>query len=209
MANLANPGRELVIVESPLSGATDEEVALNLRFARACALLLVRAGYAPFASHLLYTQFLSDSDPNDRRAGIECGLSWAGHEAVRKTFVFTDLGITDGMQQGIHHASRHGREVIFRKLADHPRFVDWRTMELGGRHARVPERPAAAPVPPELADLRVTVPEIGAVTRVLVNGEDVPPDAVAFDGETILLKWDNPVQIPTGAKLEVDLGGDD
>lgn len=101
-----------VIIESPFAG----DVELNLKYARACMRDSLSRGEAPLASHLLYTQegILDDSIPDERNRGIEAGLTWGKH--ANKTIVYTDLGITEGMELGIQRAKEEGREVEYREL---------------------------------------------------------------------------------------------
>ena len=106
-----------VLLESPYAG----DVNRNVAYARACMRDCFRRGEAPFASHLLYTQpgVLDDTDGAERALGIEAGLVWGRHAAY--TVVYTDLGITDGMRQGIARALHEGRAVHYRQLAEpHP-----------------------------------------------------------------------------------------
>lgn len=101
-----------VILESPYAGDID----LNTFYARECLADCLRRGEAPIASHLLYTQpgVLDDNDPYERQKGIEAGLLWGSHAQV--TVVYTDLGISKGMIQGIEHANLSKRPIEFRKL---------------------------------------------------------------------------------------------
>lgn len=59
----------VVYVASPLSG----EVEQNLQFARQACRYAIAQGAIPFAPHLLYTQMLDDSNPEERQLGIEMG----------------------------------------------------------------------------------------------------------------------------------------
>jgi len=104
----------LVILESPFAG----DIEKNLEYARKCMRDCFMRGEFPFASHLLYTQdgILDDSLPKERKLGIRAGLCWG--EFASKTVIYTDLGITDGMKQGIERAEKDGREVEMRKLGD-------------------------------------------------------------------------------------------
>ena len=63
-----------VIVESPYAG----DVATNIAYARAAVRDCLMRGEAPIASHLLFTQpgILDDDVADERRLGIEAGLSW-------------------------------------------------------------------------------------------------------------------------------------
>ena len=100
----------LVIIESPYAG----DVERNVAYARACMADCLRRGEAPFASHLLYTQpgVLDDSVPSERKLGIEAGLAWGA--MADATVVYTELGITAGMTQGIERAHAAGRPVEYR-----------------------------------------------------------------------------------------------
>ena len=107
-----------VIVEHPYAGDIEE----NLRYGRACVADCLRRGEAPFASALLYTQVgvLDDTIPAEREHGIQAGFAW--REMADATVVYTDRGISRGMQYGIDHA---------KPLVDHARhIVEYRT--LGG-----------------------------------------------------------------------------
>lgn len=103
----------LVILETPFAG----NIFCNVHYARACMhdCLLTHHEF-PLASHLLYTQsgVLDDSNPQERQLGIEAGLAWAAH--AQATVVYTDLGISRGMEYGIAHAKERGRQVILRAL---------------------------------------------------------------------------------------------
>jgi len=104
---------ELVIIESPFAG----EIERNQAYARAAMKDCLLKGEAPYASHLLYTQpgVLDDTDKEQRKLGIEAGLCWG--EMASKTVVYTDLGISEGMKQGINGALIEGRKVEYRTLA--------------------------------------------------------------------------------------------
>lgn len=96
-----------VIIESPYAG----DIETNLAYARRCLLDSLKRGEAPLASHLLYTQVLDDSKPEERTLGIEAGLAWT--KKVDKTVVYTDLGISSGMKAAIERSSV---PVEYRKL---------------------------------------------------------------------------------------------
>ena len=106
-----------VIVETPFAGNVEK----NFRYLRACLHDCLRRGEAPLASHAIYTQpgVLDDSVPEERRLGMEAGFAW--REVAHKTVVYTDLGISKGMQLGIDHARAIGHEVVFRVLNISPR----------------------------------------------------------------------------------------
>jgi hypothetical protein len=117
--------RPLVILESPYAAPRDvglseaeklDMIERNKRYARACLKDSLRRGEAPIASHLLYTQpgVLNDDIPEERTRGIEAGLAWRA--VAQKTVVYTDLGISFGMQYGIEAAMKSGLPVEKREL---------------------------------------------------------------------------------------------
>jgi hypothetical protein len=112
----ATPPRRLVIIESPFAGATPEQRELNLTYARRAVRDSLMRGEAPIASHLLYTQpgILNDDDPAERRHGIDAGLAW--HQAKVVTVVYTDLGISLGMQYGIAAAKAAHTHIEYRAI---------------------------------------------------------------------------------------------
>ena len=107
-----------VIIESPYAG----DHARNLRYLRACMRDCIERGEAPFASHGLYTQpgVLDDKNPKERAQGIEAGFSW--RVVADATVIYTDLGISYGMECGIKDATvlrdSHGyqHEIEYREL---------------------------------------------------------------------------------------------
>ncbi len=103
---------KLVIIESPFAGDFEK----NIIYARKCMKDCLLKGEFPFASHLLYTQegILDDTIPEERKRGISAGLAWG--KFAEMTVVYTDLGITEGMKQGIERAKKEGRKVEMRRL---------------------------------------------------------------------------------------------
>ena len=102
----------LVIVESPFAG----DVEKNIRYARACVRDSLLRGEAPIASHLLYTQdgILDDNIESERQHGIDAGLAWRA--VAEASIVYTDLGISKGMEYGIAAAIKSGNPVEYRSI---------------------------------------------------------------------------------------------
>jgi len=100
-----------VLVESPYAG----DVARNTEYAKAAMLDCLGRGESPLASHLLLTQVLNDYVPDQRQFGIDAGLAWGA--VAHATIVYTDLGVSNGMAQGIGDAIANGRPVEYRSLA--------------------------------------------------------------------------------------------
>jgi hypothetical protein len=102
-----------VVIESPFAGNVEK----NLRYVRAAMHdCLVNHDEAPFASHALYTQdgVLDDDIESERELGIVAGFVY--RSLCEKTVVYTDLGISKGMQYGIDHAEKLGHPVEYRQL---------------------------------------------------------------------------------------------
>lgn len=98
------PAMRLVVVESPFKGASPAEQQRNIEYARRAVADSLSRGEAPIASHLLYTQqgILNDKVAEQRRKGIPAHLAWLA--VADAQVVYTDLGISSGMEKGIEQA---------------------------------------------------------------------------------------------------------
>jgi len=76
----------------------------------------IQRGEAPIASHLLYTQpgILDDTDPKQRRLGMDIGVSWGIYSDY--VVVYVDLGVTPGMEQAIEYYHGWDIPVIHRAI---------------------------------------------------------------------------------------------
>lgn len=112
----------LVIIESPFAGTSRFKIIRvfqqwrNVRYARKCVRHATIKGEAPIASHLLFTQpgILNDDVPSERQLGIDAGLAW--RTVAEASVIYTDKGITRGMQYGITAAEESGIPVEYRSL---------------------------------------------------------------------------------------------
>ena len=106
----------LVILESPYATNADHTAEENVEYARVCLRDSLRRGEAPIASHLLYTQegVLDDKVPIERDLGIRAGLAWA--DLADAMVVYTDLGISEGMEKAIAFAIKREVPVEYRSL---------------------------------------------------------------------------------------------
>lgn len=109
---------KLVILESPFAASNGKTVEENIQYARRCVRDSLSRGEAPIASHLLYTQegILDDLIPEERQWGIDAGLAWKA--VAHGSVVYTDYGITKGMEYGIAAAKAAGLTVDFRTLGE-------------------------------------------------------------------------------------------
>lgn len=101
--------RPLVAIESPYAG----DVKGNEEFARRACRHAIEEGYAPFAMHLLYPQFLDDQRPEERTIGIGCGLAWTAN--AREVWFCLREGedMTSGMLNALDaESARRGTDSV-------------------------------------------------------------------------------------------------
>lgn len=99
-----------VVIESPFAGDT----ARNVIYAQEALKDSLLRGEAPLASHLLYTQVLDDRNQDERRLGITAGHAWIPYAEV--LVVYSDFGITSGMNQAVQIAEERRIPVEYRKI---------------------------------------------------------------------------------------------
>jgi hypothetical protein len=113
---------KLVIIESPYNG----NWLIRLRnkwYARRALRDCYKRREAGYASHLLYTQILSDKVWQERNFGIAAGLCWG--DKAELTAVYKDYGYSSGMRLGIFEAQEHGRPIEERTIGKNPTLWDW------------------------------------------------------------------------------------
>lgn len=93
----------------------------NIARARELCRDVIKQGHAPFAPHLLYTQFLDDSDPIQRAAGFEAAHRFL--ETCHEIWVDGLYGRSEGMERDIQAAYKLGIPVIS------PARTPWISME--------------------------------------------------------------------------------
>ena len=107
---------KLTIIESPYAGHTTEHTT----YARRALTDSLTRGEAPYASHLLYTQpgVLDDTVPAERRLGIDAGFAWG--TVADLVAVYTDYGVSIGMNAGVTRARNAGQRVEYRSIGKNP-----------------------------------------------------------------------------------------
>ena len=98
--------RPVVYICSPFSG--NEEV--NRHRARAFCRFAVRSGYLPIAPHLLFPQFMDDSDPDERELALSFCNVLLGK--CHQLWVFGDR-ISEGMAREIGRARRRAMRIRY------------------------------------------------------------------------------------------------
>lgn len=96
-----------VFICSPYRGKND-----NIARARKACRAALEKGCVPYAPHIYFTQFLSDSDPQQRELGIMLGLSWLAD--CDELWVIGSK-ITEGMSREISVAEELGVPVVRRE----------------------------------------------------------------------------------------------
>jgi hypothetical protein len=117
----------LVVIESPYGAPDPAIIDRNVDYVRQCMAYALSEGYAPYASHALYTQplVLRDEDPEERRLGMQAGFAWGAK--ADEVWAFVDLGISGGMVDGIEHAMGRGQPVFIVRIRCEggPQRVQW------------------------------------------------------------------------------------
>lgn len=104
----------LVIIESPYRAKLTKDLIRNRRYALAAVAHSLSLGESPFASHVLYTDALNDHKEIDRQRGMEAG--WAIYPKADLIAYYIDLGISEGMLEGMQVAGKYGIPTVKRKI---------------------------------------------------------------------------------------------
>jgi hypothetical protein len=103
--------RPLCILESPYAG----KISRNIEFAQNVCRSLVMEGFNPYASHLFFTRFLNDEDPEERSLGIQLGFEWAKHAKVVVFAVRPGEEMSKGMKLGLLQWTAMGKTIMRRE----------------------------------------------------------------------------------------------
>ncbi len=98
--------RPFVYICSPFAGDVDGNIWKARRYCR----FAVKKGYIPLAPHLLFPQFLDDSDEKERALGIFFGCALMSKCA--EIWVCGDV-ISPGMNEEIQRAKRKGYRLRY------------------------------------------------------------------------------------------------
>ena len=96
--------RPLVYVASPYAGDVETNISNAQKYCR----FAISQGCIPLAPHLLYPQFLDDTEKDERKLGIEFALSLL--EKCDEMWVFGDR-ISNGMGAEIERAEKLGLPI--------------------------------------------------------------------------------------------------
>lgn len=98
--------RPIVYICSPYAGDTVRNILAAQKYCK----FAVTSGYIPFASHLLYPQFLNDDDPEERKLGLFFGNVFM--DKCDEIWLFGS-SYSAGMQTEYDRAVRKGYKIRF------------------------------------------------------------------------------------------------
>ncbi len=105
-----------IIIESPFASTTPAIHQANIAYVRAALRDSLLRGEVPMASHAIYALpgVLDDTNDDERTIGMEAGFAW--HSCVNGVAVYTDRGMSRGIEEGIARAEAFGLPVEMRSL---------------------------------------------------------------------------------------------
>jgi len=86
------------------------DIEHNVEVTQALCRMAIKAGHAPFAPHLLYTQFLDEDDQCERNLGISLGLQFM--EACDEVWAYVGEGVSEGLRREMKQARCLGKPVV-------------------------------------------------------------------------------------------------
>jgi hypothetical protein len=99
-----------VILESPFRG----DAKTNTEYVKLAIQDSVERGESPVAFHLLYSDIYDINNPQHNAIVKKLKESWS--LLSKKTVVYIDEGVSEGMLDGITDAAARGKEIEFRKI---------------------------------------------------------------------------------------------
>ena len=92
----------IVYIASPYAGNVDKNVRMVKRYCQ----FAVRQGVIPLAPHLLFPQFLDDSNEQERQLGLSFAIALL--DRCDEMWVFsTANGVSEGMAREIEYAKQY------------------------------------------------------------------------------------------------------
>lgn len=93
------------------------QTQLHIIYARLAMADAIKRDEIPFASHLLYTQCLDDTDVFERNLGLVLAEQY--YQFAHQVVLYSDLGQSAGMKQGRQIALEQGITIRNRRLFPH------------------------------------------------------------------------------------------
>ena len=105
-----------VVIESPYRAGNGRTVEDHRSYIDHCSLDSLSRSESPYASHLMLTGALDDSDPVQRHRGIAAGYAFS--TVCHAVVFYTDLGWSDGMKLALTRAKAMGLRHEIRTIDD-------------------------------------------------------------------------------------------
>ncbi|GHU54740.1 hypothetical protein FACS1894132_09840 [Clostridia bacterium] len=96
-----------VYICSPYAGRTGKEPEITdnvIKARRYCREAMLKQNVFPICPQIYFTQFLDDSNPDERERGLTCGLDLL--DCCEEIWVYGSY-ISEGMKAEIEHAQKH------------------------------------------------------------------------------------------------------
>jgi len=100
-----------VFICSAFRAEDHDQEEVHKWYARELCRYAIDEGYAPFAPHLFFTQFLSDLSEVERSQGIRAGLMFM--QTCQELWFGVKHGLSEGMKFEIEHAAKSVGIPIF------------------------------------------------------------------------------------------------
>lgn len=105
---------KLVFVVSPYSATEKTQLEGNVAYAVMAMRDCFARGEAPYVGHIMYPCVLRDDVPEERTLGMES--AWGFLARCDLMVVYTDRGVSIGMQADINEAKRLGVPIVTRQI---------------------------------------------------------------------------------------------
>lgn len=100
-----------IFISSPLGGSPEVPFENKLNIARAMCKYAFGRGHAPFAPHLMYPQFMEDSNPTHRILSISAGIEFL--KDCDEIWIYEGLPMSEGMMLEYNEAIAHNIPAVF------------------------------------------------------------------------------------------------
>ncbi|TQI68566.1 DUF4406 domain-containing protein [Clostridium sp. KNHs216] len=97
---------KMVYICSPLRGDIQENIKKAVSYCSYAA----EQGVIPLAPHTIFTQYLDDTNPQQRQKGLQMGLELL--KRCDELWVCGDV-ISEGMRQEIEYAEKHNMNILY------------------------------------------------------------------------------------------------
>lgn len=113
-----------VILESPFKSNDPKIFFENMLYVNMVARhLTIEKGMCPLFFHTFYTQFLDDSNDNERALGLDA--SFHHHDRINTRIIAVDRGLSSGMKLGTEYGLEIGCMPVLFSLSESESIQSW------------------------------------------------------------------------------------